>query len=106
MFNFTVLKISKYTLLLIGNRQFPNATRPPLPVMSQTRPLSKPGSNGPLLPPAVSTPGSTTGTSVLPMSSQIGGQIGASHITPVSGTSVPQGSQTNHSLAGQVKYRG
>ena len=74
--------------------------------MSQTRPLSKPGSNGPLLPPAVSTPGNTTGTSVLPMSSQIGGQIGASHITPVSGTSVPQGSQTNHSLAGQVKYRG
>ena len=71
--------------------------------MPQTRPLSKPGPNGPLLPPVVSTPGGTAGAPVLSMSSQPGGQIGASHITPVSGTSGPQGSQTNSSLAGQVE---
>ena len=72
--------------------------------MPQTRPgLTKPGPNGPLLPPAVSTPGGTSVAPVLPMSSQPGGQIGASHVTSVSGTTGPQGSQTNHSLSGQVK---
>ena len=70
--------------------------------MAQTRPgLSKPGPNGPLLPPAVSTPGGTSVAPVLPMNSQPG-QIGASHVTPVSGTTGPQGSQTNPSLSGQV----
>ena len=69
--------------------------------MPQTRPLSKPGSNGPLLPPVASAPGGTAGAPVLSMSSQPG-QIGASHITPVSGSSGPPGSQNNSSLTGQV----
>ena len=67
-------------------------------------PPTRPGlpQNGPLLPSSVSTPGGTTVAPVLSMSSQPGRQIGGPHVTSVTGTSGPQGSQSKPSLSGQV----
>ena len=58
--------------------------------------------NGPLQPSSVSTPGGTTLAPVLSMSSQPGRPIGGPHVTSVTGTSGPQGSQSKPLLAGQV----
>ena len=72
--------------------------------MANTRPgLPSVGTNGPLLPPPVSTQGGTTVAQVLPMSSQSSGQLGAPHGTSVTGTSGPPGSQTKPPMCGQVK---
>ena len=71
--------------------------------MPPTRPgLPSVGPNGSLLPLSVSTPGGTTVAPVLSMSSQPGGQIGAPHVTSVTGTSGPLGSQPKPCLIGQV----
>ena len=71
--------------------------------MPNTRPgLPSVGPNGQLLPPSVSTQGGTTVAQVLPMPSQSSGQLGAPHVTSVTGSSGPTGSQTKTLLSGQV----